>query len=61
MATGLFVHKVLRSQFLEDELHLVEFSVSYSEVLKFKNCAAISSVKFDDSVSLSELESENRV
>ena len=60
MAIGLFLHKVSRSQLLVDVLHLVGFSVSYSEVLKFQICAAISSVKFDDFVSSSELESENR-
>ena len=60
MAIGLFVHKVSRSRLLVDILHSVGFSVSYSEVLKFEKCAAVSSVKFDDFVSGSELESENR-
>ena len=41
-------------------LHSVGFSVSYSEVLKFEKCAAVYSVKFDDFVSDSEFESENR-
>ena len=60
MAIGLFVHKVSRSRRLVDILHSVGFSVSYSEVLKFEKCTAVSSVKFDDFVSGSELESENR-
>ena len=36
---------------LVDVLHSVWFSVSYSEVLKFEKCAAVSSVMFDDFVS----------
>ena len=60
MAIGLFVHKVLRSRLLGVVLHLLGFSVSYSEVLKFEKCAAICWVKFDDFVSGNELESENR-
>ena len=51
---------MLRSQLLVDILHSVGFSVLYLEVLKFEKCAAVFSVKFDDFVSGSELESENR-
>ena len=40
-------------------LHLGEFSVSNSDVLKFEKCAAVSSVKLDYFVSDSELKSEN--
>ena len=59
LAIGLFVHKVSRSRLLVDVLHSVGFSVSYSEILMFEKCAAVSSIKFDDLVSDSELESEN--
>ena len=41
-------------------MHLLWFSVSYSEVRKFEKCAAVSSVMSDDFVSETELESENR-
>ena len=58
--TGLFVHKVSQSRLLVGVLHSVGFSVSCSKVLKFEKCAAVSSVKFDKSVSDSEFESENR-
>ena len=51
---------VSRSRLLVDVLHSVGFPISYSEVLKFDRCAAVSSVKFSDFVSDSELESENR-
>ena len=60
LAVGLFIHKVSRSQFLVDVLHSVGFSVLYSEVCKFEECAALSIVKFDDFLSDSEFESENR-
>ena len=60
MAIGLFIHKKSQSRLLVDVLHSVGFSVSYSEVLKFEKCAAVSSVKFVDFVSSSELESENQ-
>ena len=60
MAIELFVIKVSRSRLLVDVLHSVGFSVSYLEVPKFDKCAALSSIKFDDFVSDSELESENR-
>ena len=60
MAIGLFVHKVSQSRLLVDVLHSVLFSVSYWEVLKFELCAAVSGVEFDDFVSGSEFESENR-
>ena len=56
----LFLHKVSRSQLLVDVLDSVGFSVSYSEVLKFQKRAAVSSVKFHDFTSGSELKSENR-
>ena len=59
LAIGLFVHKVSRSRLLVDVLHSVGFSVSYSEILMFEKCAAVSSIKFDDLASDSELESEN--
>ena len=60
LAVGLFVHKVSRLQFLVDVLHSVGFSVLYSEVCNFEECAALSIVKFDDFLSDSEFESENR-
>ena len=60
LAIGLFVHKMSQSRLLVDVLHSVGFLVSYSEVLKFEKCAAVSSVKLNDFVSDSELESENR-
>ena len=60
MAIGQFVHKVSRSRLLVNGLYSVKLSVSYSEVLRFEKCAAVSSVKFDDFVSGSELESGNR-
>ena len=41
-------------------MHSVGFSVLYSDVLKSEKCAAVCSVKFDDFVSGSELESELR-
>ena len=49
-----------RSRFLLDVLHSIGFLVSNWEVLKFKKCTAVSTGKFDDIVSDSELESENR-
>ena len=39
-----------------DALHSVGFSVSYLEVLKFEKYAAVSSVKYVDFVSDSELQ-----
>ena len=60
MTIGLFIHKFSQSRLLVDVLHSVGFSVSYSEVLKFEKCAAVSSVKFVDFVSSSKLESENQ-
>ena len=51
IAIGLLVHKVSQSRLLMDVLHSVGFCVSYSEVLKFEKCAAVSSVNFDDFVS----------
>ena len=60
LAIGQFIHKKLRSWFLMNVLHSVGFSVSYSKVLKFEKCAAVSSVKFDDFVRDNEFESENR-
>ena len=54
MAIGLFIHKKSQSRLLVDVLHSVGFSVSYSEVLKFEKCAAVSSVNFDDFVSGSD-------
>ena len=47
-----------RPRSLVDVLHLVEFSVSYSEVLRFQY--PLFNVDFDDFVSDSELEPENR-
>ena len=41
-------HKVLRSWPLVGVLNSGGFSVSYSEVLKFEKCAAVSSTKFDE-------------
>lgn len=55
LAIGFFVHKVSRSKLLVDVLHLGGLFLSYLEVLKFKKCAAISSIKFDDFVSNSDL------
>ena len=43
-----------QSRLLMDVLHSVGFCVSYSEVLKFEKCAAVSSVNFDDFVSGSD-------
>ena len=60
LAIGQFVHKMLRSWLLVNVLHSVGFSVSYSEVIKFEKCAAVSSIKFDDFVSDSKFESESR-
>ena len=60
MTIGLFIHKFSQSRLLVDVLHSVGFSVSYSEVLKFEKCAAVSSVKFVHFVSSSKLESENQ-
>ena len=60
MAIGLFIHKLSQSRLLVDVLHLVGFSVSFSEVHKSEKCAAVSGVKFVDFVSSSELESENQ-
>ena len=41
-------------------MHSAAFSISHLQVLKFEKYAAVSSVKYDDFVSDSELESENR-
>ena len=43
MAIGLFFLEVSQSRLLVDVLHSVGFPVSYSEVLKFNKCAAVSS------------------
>ena len=43
MAIELFFLEVSRSRLLVDVLHSVGFPVSYSEVLKFNKCAAVSS------------------
>ena len=50
----------LESRLLVDVFHLVGCSVSYSKGLKFKKCAALSSVTFDDFASDIGLESQNR-
>ena len=55
LSIGLFVHKALKSRLLVDVFHLVGCSVSYSKGLKFKKCAALSSVNFDDFASDIEL------
>ena len=58
LAIWLFLPKASISRFLVNVLHLGEFSVSNSDVLKFEKCAAVSSVKLDYFVSDSELKSE---
>ena len=55
LSIELFVHKVSKSRLLVDVFHLVGCLVSYSKVLKFKKCAALSSVNFDDFASDIEL------
>ena len=43
-----------------DVIHLAGCSVSFSKVVKFKKCGALSRVNFDDFDSDIELESQNR-
>ena len=59
LSIGLFIHKVSRSRLLVDVLHAVGFSVSYSEVIKFEKCAAVSNLSSDDFVTSDEFESGN--
>ena len=48
LAVGLFVHQITRSQVLVDVLCAMGFSLSYSAIMNFEKCAAISTIKFSD-------------
>ena len=48
LAVGLFVHQITRSRVLIDVLCALGFSLSYSAVMNFEKCAAISTIEFGD-------------